>query len=189
MSQKYTEGFNIQAVEKALHRSSELSLTEMAKTLGMSRSALQRWMTQSKNHQLENISANAPSLEPTMTEKEKRPQDWSLEERLKLIIKTDGLSEEDCHKQCRTEGVFLHHVKEWKQQFITGSCLLSESKKQVTVKSLSNEIKELNKDLNHKNKALAETAVLLVLKKKVNAIWGTDEGGLQCKKSVKKSGC
>lgn len=179
MSQKYTEGFKVQAVEKALKRSSEISLTEMAKTLGISRSTLQRWITQSKNHQLENISANTLSLDPTMTETEKRPQDWSLEERLKLIIRMDSLSEEDCNQQCRTEGVFPHHVNEWKQQFITGSVLLSESKKQVTVKSLRNEIKELNKDLNRKNKALAETAALLILKKKVSAIWGNNEGSLQ----------
>jgi hypothetical protein len=39
----------------------------------------------------------------------------------------------------------------------------SESKKQVTVRNLRNEIKALNKDLNRKNQALAETAALLVL--------------------------
>jgi hypothetical protein len=34
----------------------------------------------------------------------------------------------------RIEGIFPHHVKEWKQQFITGSVMSSESKKQVTVR-------------------------------------------------------
>jgi transposase-like protein len=179
MSQKYTEGFKIQAVEKALNRSSEITLPEMANTLGISRSALQRWITQSKNHQLETISTDIAALVPPMTEKEKRPQDWSLEERLKLIITSDRLSEEESNKLCRTQGVFPHHVKEWKQQFITGTVTSSESKKQATVKSLRNEIRELNKDLNRKNKALAETAALLVLKKKVNAIWGSNEDSLQ----------
>jgi transposase-like protein len=179
MSQKYTEGFKIQAVEKALNRTSEISLPEMAKTLGISRSTLQRWISQFKNHQLETISDKPPSLVPTMTEKEKRPQDWSLEERLELIIKSDGLSEEDCNKLCRSQGVFPYHIKEWKQQFMTGMVTSSESKKQVTVKKLRNEIKELSKDLNRKNKALAETAALLVLKKKVNAIWGSNEDSLQ----------
>lgn len=180
MSQKYTEGFKIQAVEKALSRSSEISLTEMAKKLGISRSALQRWITQSEKNQLEIISTTAASsLVPTMTEKEKRPQDWSLEERLNLIIQSGSLSEEDCSKLCRVRGIFPHHIKEWKQQFISGSGLASASKKQETVRSLRNEIKVLNKDLNRKNKALAETAALLVLKKKVNAIWGSDEGSLQ----------
>ncbi len=179
MSQKYTEGFKIQAVEKALNRPAEISQTEMANTLGISRSALQRWITQSKNHQLETISTDIAALVPPMTEKEKRPQDWSLEERLKLIITSDRLSEEESNKLCRTQGVFPHHVKEWKQQFITGTVTSSESKKQATVKSLRNEIRELNKDLNRKNKALAETAALLVLKKKVNAIWGSNEDSLQ----------
>jgi len=179
MSQKYTEGFKIQAVEKALNRSSEITLPEMANTLGISRSSLQRWITQSKNNQLETISDNAPSLIPTMKEKEKRPQDWSLEERLELIIKSESLSEEDSNKLCRSQGVFSHHIKELKQQFITGMAPSLESKKQVTIKSLRNEIKALTKDLNRKNKALAETAALLVLKKKVNAIWGSDEGSLQ----------
>ncbi len=48
-------------MEKALNRSAEISLTEMVATLGISRSALQRWITQSKNYQLE-ISDNNPSL-------------------------------------------------------------------------------------------------------------------------------
>jgi hypothetical protein len=66
--------------------------------LGVSRSALQRWITESKNQQLETISADTRELTATMTEKEKRPEDWSLEERLKLIIKSDDLSEEDCNQ-------------------------------------------------------------------------------------------
>jgi len=179
MSQTYTEGFKIQAVEKALNRSAEISLTEMAKTLGVSRSALQRWITQSKNDQLEIASNHDRSPITTMKVKEKRPQDWSLEERLKVVIESDGLSEEAASELCRTQGIFPHHLKEWKQQFITGSAVLADTKKQVTIKSLRNEIKDLNKDLNRKNKALAETAALLVLKKKVDEIWGKSEDSLQ----------
>ncbi len=36
-------------------------------------------------------------------------------------------------------------------------------------------IKELEKDLRYKEKALAETAALLVLRKKAQAIWGEAE--------------
>lgn len=179
MSQKYTEGFKIQAVEKALNRSSEISLAEMAKILGVSRSALQRWITQSKQHQLETVFDN--NLSPTMTIKAKeiRPQDWSLEERLKVIIESDSLSEEATGALCRSQGIFPHHIREWKQQFISGSVISTETKRQVSIKSLRNEIKGLNKDLNRKNKALAETAALLVLKKKVDDIWGSSEDNLQ----------
>jgi len=37
----------------------------------------------------------------------------------------------------------------------------------------------LKKEVNRKDKALADTAALLVLQKKVNAIWGNDEDNLQ----------
>ena len=43
------------------------------------------------------------------------------------------------------------------------------------VKILKNENKALKKELNRKDKALAETAALLVLQKKVHEIWGNDE--------------
>jgi len=36
MSQKFSDGFKIQAVEKALNRSSEITLVELAKALGIS---------------------------------------------------------------------------------------------------------------------------------------------------------
>ena len=175
MSQKFTEGFKIQAVEKALKRSPEITLVEMAETLGVSRSALQRWITQTKNHELE--ASTFPM--PIMTNKEKSPQDWSSEERLKMIIESNGLSEEAISELCRAQGIFPHHIKEWKQQFIAGTVLSSETKKQVSIKTLRNEIKALNKDLNRKNKALAETAALLVLQKKVTALWGNNEDNLQ----------
>lgn len=177
MSQKFTEGFKIQAVEKALNRSPEITLVEIAETLNVSRSALQRWIVQSKNHQLQTDSLNTSSLMPAMTTQEKRPQDWPLEDRLKLIIESDALSEEAISKLCRTRGVFPHHINEWKQQFITETGVPEATKKQVTLRSLRNEIRALNKDLSRKNKALAETAALLVLKKKVDTIWGSSEDG------------
>ena len=42
-------------------------------------------------------------------------------------------------------------------------------------KSLKGEVRELRKEVNRKDRALAETAALLVLQKKVSAIWGNDE--------------
>lgn len=176
MSQKYTEGFKIQAVEKALNRATEISLTEIAETLGISRSALSRWITQSKCDQLETTRDN--DLQASIM-KEKRPQDWTAEARFDLIAESNGLNEQEISELCRTKGLYPHHIKEWKHQFINGVEGSEETRKQVTVKTLRNEIKVLNKDLNRKNRALAETAALLVLQKKVNEIWGSSEDNLR----------
>jgi len=50
---------------------------------------------------------------------------------------------------------------------------------QSETKHLRQENKALKIELNRKDKALAETAALLVLQKKVNAIWGSDEDNSQ----------
>ena len=42
-------------------------------------------------------------------------------------------------------------------------------------------VKELERELRRKEKALAETAALLVLKKKVDAIWGDADDGTKGK--------
>ena len=104
----------------------------MAETLGVSRSALQRWISQSNKFQLETISFNP--LIATMASKEKSPQDWTLEEKLKLVIESDGLNEQAISELCRTQGVFPHHINQWKQHFITGTALSTETKKQTSIK-------------------------------------------------------
>ncbi len=49
----------------------------------------------------------------------------------------------------------------------------TELKQEVT--KLRKDKKELEKELRRKDKALAEMAALLILKKKANAIWGDRE--------------
>ena len=73
-------------------------------------------------------------------------------------------------------GLFVEQIKRWKGDCLAG---FQNSKKQekATLKQAradKHEIKKLKKDLRTKNEALAETAALLVLRKKLNAFWGKD---------------
>ena len=171
MGIRHTQSFKIQAVEKALSRSPQTSLQEIAVSLGVGYSTLGKWMSKSRTHELENVN-------PLMT-KEKRPQDWSLEERLNMVIACASLDEEKMNAYCREQGVYAHHVMQWKKDFANGHSSASKAKSQTELKHLKNENKALKKDLSRKEKALAETAALLVLQKKVNTIWGSDEDDLQ----------
>ena len=98
---------------------------------------------------------------------------------LNIVIECGSLSEAAVSERCRSQGLYPYHLKQWKEDFSTETSMNTETKKQTETKKLRNEIKELKKDLNRKNKALAETAALLVLQKKVNAIWGNSEDSLQ----------
>jgi len=69
--------------------------------------------------------------------------------------------------------LYVEQVKRWKQEFLAG--FLGDKQyqkdllKQAKVDKL--QIKELKKDFKYKEKALAETAALLVLRKKLNTLW------------------
>ena len=171
MATSFSQSFKLQAVEKALNRQDDIQLKDVAKSLGIGYSTLQKWIRQSKNQQLDPVLDGKVSA---MT-KEKRPQDWTAEERLNVVIACGPLADDAINQLCREKGIYPHHIKQWKNDFIKSNTTADKPKKQSDDKQFKNEIKALQKELNRKNKALAETAALLVLQKKVNAIWGNSE--------------
>ena len=102
---------------------------------------------------------------------------WSAEQKFAVVIETAALSEVELSEYCRKKGLYPEQVKQWKL-----SCIAGNEKPTQAPKQLANErkedrkrIKELEKELKRKDSALAETAALLVLRKKLNAYWGEDE--------------
>jgi transposase-like protein len=179
MGKRFTQSFKLQAVQKAFSRDSHISVREIAASMNVGHSTLDRWMISAKNNEL------AAPTEEELTNlndmiNEKRPQDWSLEEKLEMIITCASLNEEKISELCREKGIFPHHVQQWKKSFTKGT-VGSQSKSRLSseTKVLRHENKKLQKDLNRKNKALAETAALLVLQKKVNTLWGSSEDDSQ----------
>lgn len=98
--------------------------------------------------------------------KEKRSQDWSLEERLDMVIVSGSLDEEAMSELCREKGIYPHHVKQWKLGFVDGAADSLRTRQDSESRHLKHEIKDLKKELRRKENALAETAALLVLQKK-----------------------
>ncbi len=73
----------------------------------------------------------------------------------------------------RTEGLHTQHLENWRNQF---KMSLIPGRKSATDRDelIKNRlrIKELEKDLGRKDRALAEATALLILKKKAELIWG-----------------
>ena len=103
--------------------------------------------------------------------KARRPLDWAAEEKLNAVLEYEKLEEEERGKYLREKGLYAVHIERWKQELVEGLKSRKSSKKDPRDKR----IKELEKELRRKEKALAETAALLVLKKKAQAIWGDGE--------------
>ncbi|WP_111979779.1 transposase [Algibacillus agarilyticus] len=169
MSYKFIQEFKIQAVQKALNQRGHVNLKEMAIALNVGYSTLQKWIKLAKDNQLDALPSGNDM------KNEKRPQDWSPEARLNAIIACAALGDEGINQYCRAQGIYPHHVQQWKQDITQVAVTTTHTTKTQETKCLKNEIKQLQKELNRKDKALAETAALWALKKKADAIWGSRE--------------
>ena len=97
----------------------------------------------------------------------KRPQDWGLADRLQILMESHGLDDEALNAFCREKGVFRHHLEQWQSTFTAGGAVDNR----LQLRELKDTNKALKRELNRKEKALAEAAALLVLQKKYQALW------------------
>jgi transposase-like protein len=102
----------------------------------------------------------------------KRPQDWSAEEKLQAVMDAANLNEADLGEYCRRNGLHTEVLEIWRETCLTS--IRKGPRINPVEKALQKEIKELKRDLRRKEKALAEATALLILKKKAALIWGTD---------------
>lgn len=95
--------------------------------------------------------------------------EWSGADKLAILIETAVLSEVELGEYCRQKGVYVEQVHTWKK---ASEAALGGEWKSEDVKGHQKDkklIRELEKDLRRKERALAETAALLVLSRKYEA--------------------
>tara|TARA_R110001592_G_scaffold342748_1_gene632755 strand:- start:811 stop:1311 length:501 start_codon:yes stop_codon:yes gene_type:complete len=141
-----------------------LSVAELARQEGMAEQTLYNWRKQAKAG-----GAAVPG-------DQKLTDNWSAEARLAVVIETAALSEIELNEYCRSKGLFPQQVKAWKAACLTGqhSAKAQNQADREQAKADKRRIRQLERELNRKEKALAEAAALLVLRKKLNAYWGDD---------------
>ncbi|UTV26398.1 IS3 family transposase [Photobacterium atrarenae] len=103
---------------------------------------------------------------------EKNSEQWSAEAKFATVIETASLSETELSQYCREKGLYPEQVKAWKLACISGAAQAEQSKKteQTERKADKKRIRKLETELRRKDKALAETAALLVLFKKAQRL-------------------
>ena len=103
-------------------------------------------------------------------------QRWTAAARLQAVIVTAAMDEAARSAWCREQGLYLADLDAWKRDAIAG---LGEPRAASAVEARQDRrrAKELERELHRKDKALAETAALLVLSKKLSAVFhqGEDE--------------
>lgn len=103
------------------------------------------------------------------------PDQWSGSAKFAVVMETAALPQAELAEYCRRKGLYVEQVQAWREQCEAAFSPAAAGAKAAAVKSERKRIRELEKELARKEKALAETAALLVLRKKAAAIWGEKE--------------
>ena len=175
----YSETFKAQMVQK-LTRPGSPSATELSKEVGVHQSTLSRWVRQARYVPEAWTGTLSIPDEPRRTMPARRPQDWTAEEKYAVMMEAASLADEDLGAWLREKGLHQANLKQWRQEMLTG---LGESKARSSKRSAeTRRIRELERELTRKEKALAEVAALLILKNKAQALWGDEDDTTASKK-------
>lgn len=140
-------------------------VSELARESGITEQPLYTW-----RRQLRNQGTPVPGSG-------KNAEEWTSEDKFAVVLETAALNAAALAEYCRRKGLYVEQIAAWKAACMSANAslvpLTREQQKQA--KEDKKRIRELEKDLSRKGKALAEAAVLLILRKKAQAIWGDKE--------------
>jgi len=161
---QYSEEFREQSVREMMPPNA-MSVAQVSRETGVSEQTLYNWRNRFRHE------GKAVPADPS------NPENWNGENKLAVVIETAALNEEELAEYCRRKGLYVEQIARWREGAIAGA----ETQRPLSAterRELQQERKKsrkLGKELRRKEKALAETAALLVLQKKAQAIWGDGE--------------
>jgi transposase len=150
-----------------------MSAGALSKETGLAQATLSRWVRE------------ASRLRRTMPRKEedqpvaRQIQEWTPDEKFAVVLEAASLSEGELGLFLRSKGLTAAVLDEWREQAMTG--LRGTSQVAATVVG-SKRIKELERELQRKDRALAEAAAIVILQKKVQALLGDEDDDTESKK-------
>lgn len=157
----YSKEFKQSIVIKMLPPNSQ-SLGQIQQESGVPEGTLKKWRAEMQKN-----GFAAPAGE-------KQSEQWSTRDKYLIVVETATLSEIEVAEYCRKKGLYPEQVKSWQDNCIqaNGGVAQELALSQKREKEKERELKLVRKELQRKDSALAETAAILVLRKKAEAIWG-----------------
>ncbi len=175
---QYSEAFRSRMVARLVGPRA-VSANALSQEVGVSQVALSRWLRDVGT--VRSVGGMTQS-----SGKKKSTKLWTGAEKLRVLTEAAGLSESDLGALLRREGLHEAQLADWRlsAEAALGAIAPRGGRAKVSSEAIealqaaartADRIKELEREVRRKDKALAETAALLVLKKKVQEIWGTWE--------------
>ncbi len=129
------------------------SMDEVAREVGVGAQTLQRWLGD---------ALSRPA----------RERAWTAPARLEAVITTASMDEAERSAWCREHGVYPQQLAQWRSSATQALAEPEEARASPQqTRQDRRRIKELEREVHRKDRALAETAALLVLSRKLEAVF------------------
>ena len=146
--QKYSQERREQALQRVALRTDNQTIESIAALVEVNVGTLKSWMKSAKKQ-----SASAGLNKPASA--------YTPPQQLDALLEIAKLSDVEVSAWCREKGLFPHDLSAWRQGLTA-----PRSDESAQLREVRRERDKFRLDLERKNKALAETAALLVLQKK-----------------------
>jgi transposase len=147
---------------------------DVSRETNVPQATLSRWlrqagtvddMTKRKRQNKGGGDAAAPDREPRSV------REWPPAEKLRVVAAAADLKDEELGAFLRREGLHLAQLEEWRRDVL--AALGAPTAPSRTRDPDARKVRELEREVARKDKALAEVTALLVLRKKLDALFGT----------------
>lgn len=141
------------------------SVGTLSKENGIAEQTLFKWKREAKSKGI------------VISDGQSQPEKWSTHDKFMVVIESASLSVAELAEYCRKKGLYVEQVESWRDACMQANGGVAEEASRLNreSKDKDKEIKRLQKELKRKDEALTETAALIVLRKKAQAIWGDNE--------------
>ena len=155
----YTENFKRAMVQKMLMPGGP-GVTSLSREIGVNKQTLYNWRDKFHDMGIGRASTH------------RSPRQWTEEEKYDALLEAARLTGEELGKWLREKGLRSEHIEKWQYEMKKN---LNQPKRTDEIRQLKKRNKELERELHRKDKALAEMSALVVLKKKLDALWEDEE--------------
>jgi transposase-like protein len=163
----YSVRFKQKMIEK-LTGPGAMSATALSKEVSVSQATLSRWLRDAK------LGSMPKSKKPSKG----RRRRWSAADKVRLVREAAALDEAELGAFLRREGLHQADLDRFSEEVDQAATeALAKKGRRRGPSPEEKEIRRLRKELDRKDKALAEAAALLVLRGKVQAFLSAEEEG------------
>lgn len=159
---RYTTEFKKAIIEKMLPPNAQ-SVHSISKETGISTPTLYNWRNDALGKGVAAVGSSAAA------------HTWSDESKLAVVIETAALNIEEQSEYCRSRGLYPEDIERWRAAAVSGQSKSLSAKEREEFRAVKAKLKKTEKELARKEKALAEAAALMVLRKKSEALFGALE--------------